>query len=196
MASTKGEVVPMLSSILKHHSFLSCHPMCGSEKTGLDGAKPDLYSGKTVILTPHNQKSKEHIETLKQFWTRIGCRVLEMPPQEHDRCVAWVSHMPHLVIPALVHSIEKGRSESPRVFDVAGTGLRDISRLAGSNPELWRDIFMENKAALKMALSGVMKEIRQLEEVLSLDDNNCARKLETYLRNAQGIHRDQSLSKI
>ena len=196
MASSKGDVVPKLASILGAHAYLSCHPMCGSEKTGLDGAKTDLYVNKTVILTPHDQKAETLVPKLEAFWSDLQCRVLQLDPQEHDRSVAWVSHMPHLMIPALVQAIAKGQESCPKVFDVAGTGLRDISRLAGSNPELWRDIFLENKSALKMALGGLLAELQQLDQVLSEDDADCAVALENYLIEAKGIHQKQGLSKI
>jgi prephenate dehydrogenase len=196
MASSKGDVVTKLSMIFSRHAYLSCHPMCGSEKTGLDGAKADLYLNKTVILTPHDKKAEALIPQLENFWLNLQCRVLKLDPEEHDRSVAWVSHMPHLMIPALVQAIAKGQKGCPKVFDVAGTGLRDISRLAGSNPELWRDIFLENKPALKLALGGLLTELQHLDQVLSEDDVTCAVSLETYLSKAKSIHQKEGLSKI
>lgn len=196
MASSKGEVVPQLAKILQGRRYLSCHPMCGSEKTGLDGAKAELYHEKTVILTPHDERSASEESDLRAFWEARSCKVLVLDPLEHDRSVAWVSHMPHLVIPALVQAISKGQKDCPQVFKVAGTGLRDISRLAGSNPELWRDIFLENKQSLHVALKGVLSELQQLDQVLEQSDDTCGPALQNYIQQAREIHCRESLSKI
>jgi prephenate dehydrogenase len=196
MASTKGEVVSELGKILINHSYLSCHPMCGSEKTGLEGAKSDLYQHKTVILTPHSDSAKILEPALKAFWEKLHCRTVSLAPQQHDQAVAWISHMPHLVIPILVQAIAKGEQQSPGSFSVAGTGLRDISRLAASNPELWRDILMDNREALKIALSGVQTEIELMLNMLNQPPEYCAQKLESYLADARKIHSDKGLAKI
>ena len=195
MASTKGEVVVELESVLQGHSYLSCHPMCGSEKTGLEGARADLYRGRTVILTPHNEKSTQFEPALKSFWEALGCRVLKLPPHRHDQAVAWVSHMPHLVIPMLVQAIAKGELMSPGIFEVAGTGLRDISRLAASNPELWRDILMDNREALKVAISGVQQELQLMTRMLEEPPGICAQHLQDYLSEARRVHKEKGLAK-
>ena len=195
MASTKGEVVVELESVLQGHSYLSCHPMCGSEKTGLEGARADLYRGRTVILTPHHAKSQQFEPALKKFWEDLSCRVVRLAPQQHDQAVAWVSHMPHLVIPILVQAIAKGEIHSPGVFEVAGTGLRDISRLAASNPELWRDILMDNRDALKVAISGVQKELQLMSHILEEPHEACAQHLQAYLSEARRIHKENGLTK-
>lgn len=194
MASTKGEVVPQLTEILKDHPYLSCHPMCGSEKTGLEGAARELYQGKKVLLTPGGEQAENLIPAMGQFWENLGCCTLRLSPVDHDRAVAWVSHMPHLAIPAMVHAIDGAQREGGSIFETAGTGLRDISRLAGSNPELWRDIVWENRSACRESLQGLVEALNRCQKLLDLDDEGEA--LETFLREAKDIRLLRELARI
>ena len=195
LASAKGVISSQLGKIFENHSYLSCHPMCGSEKTGIDGAKLDLYENKMVVLTPHNEKSKELVEPLSQFWGKLNCRISILDPCEHDHCVAWVSHMPHLLMSSLIHALQEAEKEHSKVFDIAGTGLRDIARLAASNPDLWRGIVLENLPAIQKAITGMKEELTQLENLLVSDDEE-GKKLFQYLDEANNIHRSKKLDKI
>jgi len=195
LASAKGVIATLLSDILQQHRYLSCHPMCGSEKTGLDGVKPDLYEQKTVVITPHDKTSKQWVEPLKVFWEFLNCKIKILTPFEHDQCVAWVSHMPHLLMSVLVHALNHAEKDHPQVFEIAGTGLRDITRLAASNPELWNDIVLENLSAIKNAVLGMRLELNHLEQLLNFHDKDCD-QLKNYLTEANKIHHTKSLSKI
>jgi prephenate dehydrogenase len=196
MASAKSEVVPELTRILKDQLFLSCHPMCGSEKTGLEGAKQDLYKSKTVVLTPASPSAEMAIDKMTSFWEQCGGRCVVMNPEAHDRAVAWVSHMPHMVIPAMVNAISVGDDRGDQPFDVAGTGLRDISRLASSNPELWRDIIMENQASIKIALDGVIEELKGVRSALDLPAEEAGQSLESFLARAKATRQEKGLAQI
>lgn len=195
LASAKGVISAQLGEIFENHRYLSCHPMCGSEKTGIEGAKPDLYENKMVVLTPHDEKSKNLIEPLTQFWTTLNCRISILNPEEHDHCVAWVSHMPHLLMSSLIHALQHAENDHSRVFDIAGTGLRDIARLAASNPDLWRGIVLENLPAIQKAITGMKDELISLEKLLVSDDEE-GKKLFRYLDEANNIHRNKKLNKI
>lgn len=196
LASAKGVISSTLGHVLSDHKYLSCHPMCGSEKTGIDGAKIDLYENKTVVITPHSKKSENHINDLSEFWKKLNCRLTIMDPHEHDNCVAWVSHMPHLLMSSLVHSLDQAKKENSRVFETAGTGLRDITRLAASNPELWQGIVLENLPAIKDALKGLQKELHQLDNLLNQPTEKLSPSLFDYLNQAQKIHKENHLNKI
>jgi prephenate dehydrogenase len=169
--------------------------MCGSEKTGIEGAKLDLYENKMVVLTPHNEKSHELIEPLSQFWEKLNSRITILDPIEHDHCVAWVSHMPHLLMSSLIHALQHAEKKHSQVFDIAGTGLRDIARLAASNPDLWKGIVLENLPAIQKAISGMKEELTELENLLISDDKD-GKKLFQYLDQANNIHRSKKLDKI
>lgn len=196
MASSKSEVVSALSVALKGCRYLSCHPMCGSEKTGFAGARADLYDGKTVVLTPSSVNSQSLTGEMEAFWSELNCRCVSMPPQVHDRAVAWVSHMPHLLIPALINAISAGEACGDQAFEVAGTGLRDISRLASSNPELWRDIIMENKSSVKVALDGMIRELQAVRSDLDLTSDLAAASMETFLARARATREERGLADI
>lgn len=195
LASAKGVISSQLGEIFKNHNYLSCHPMCGSEKTGIEGAKLDLYENKMVVMTPHNEKSKALIEPLSQFWEKLNSRISILDPREHDHCVAWVSHMPHLLMSSLIHALQQAEKEHSRVFDIAGTGLRDIARLAASNPDLWRGIVLENLPAIQKAITGMKNELSTLENLLVSDDHE-GKKLFQYLDQANNIHRSKRLDRI
>jgi prephenate dehydrogenase len=195
MASAKGWIVPRLDQILGE-KYLSCHPMCGSEKTGLDGAKCDLYNGKAVILTPGPSASDHALKTLGKFWQDLGCKIVIKDPNEHDQAVAWVSHMPHLVVPAILQAIGKAEGQEGSIFGVAGTGLRDVSRLAGSNPELWKDIFQENQSAVREAVKSMQDELQVCLDILDLKEDAFAEKMIDYLHKARAIRQNVGLDNI
>ena len=183
--------------------------MTGSEKTGTAGARDNLYEGRKVILSPHCKKAEIYVKTLGAFWEFLGSEVLVMSPEEHDHCVAWISHMPHLLIAAMVNAIhaasEKGitaggeseSSEKDNVspFSAAGTGMRDISRLAASNPEMWRSIVMENIDAITDALKGMRGEIDELDKILTGSAEDEGEKLLEYFSRAKAIYETHQLGK-
>lgn len=184
LASTKKEVIPAFIDGLKGKSYLSSHPMCGSEKSGFDGAKKDLYLDKTVVLTPHDNDSKQHIQTLSDFWKNLGMKIVTLSPEEHDSGVAWVSHMPHVLIYNLMIALGHAENKIPDLFNIAGTGLKDISRLAVSNPELWMNIVLENKNSVLKALDGLQLEISKSKKFIEEGDK---KQLQNYFGQAKEI---------
>lgn len=196
LASTKSDVIPNLEQSLGQLPYLSCHPMCGSEKTGNCGAKEDLYKNKIVILTPHNEQAQDLIEPLQVFWENLSAKTMVLNPREHDLSVAWVSHMPHLVIAALVRAISQGENDNPKLFNVAGTGLRDISRLAASNPSLWTEIVLENLEPVKHAVQGMQNELNALSSLLDNIDNGKSQELEKYFEVARNLYQEKGLGQI
>lgn len=195
MASSKGYIVPRLDKILGSR-YLSCHPMCGSEKTGLDGARSDLYNGKAVILTPGSSATQETLEQLTDFWSRLECRISLKTPEEHDQAVAWVSHMPHLVVPAILQAIGKAEDDEGSIFGVAGTGLRDVSRLAGSNPQLWKDIFLENQTAVRQAVASMQEELQICIDILDQKGDAFAGAMTEYLEKARELRSKVGLDNL
>lgn len=157
--------------------------MCGSEKSGFIGSDVNLYKNKTVVLTPHDEKSASYQRELGEFWEKIGSRTLTLSPAIHDASVAWVSHMPHVLMYSLIHAISEAEKKTPDIFNVAGTGLRDLSRLAASNPDLWTQIILENKHSVIQAISGIQDELTKVKKIL--EEHPDEKELHQYLLAAR-----------
>ena len=141
------------------------HPIAGSDKSGLDAADKNLFlNKKNVVCDPFNA-DKDHLERVEIFWKdALQMRVSHMTVSEHDLIFAMTSHLPHLISYALIDSI---RLSSSQVGDNAGGGLKEFLRLSGSNPQMWRDIFILNRVDLIKALAGVQVSLNNLLELIT-----------------------------
>jgi prephenate dehydrogenase len=157
--STKLEIVGKVDAGLKNASnqiaFVGSHPMAGSEKTGPAHAQADLFEGRVAVVTPSKQTSREAVEQVDRFWQLLGSKVVHMSPKDHDRSVAAISHMPHLVASALAAATPDGD------LSLASTGWLDTTRIASGDPELWRQILVDNRG-------GVLKSLDKFERVLAM----------------------------
>ncbi len=165
VGSTKRSIVASASDILEARaSFVGSHPMAGSEKTGAANARGDLYDGATVVLTPDLTTGDAALEKIRDFWSKIGMKVIEMLPARHDEMLAQVSHLPHLAAVMLVEQLARGAGDHlDMAVRVAGPGFRDTTRIAKGSAEMWADIFMDNDTALLESLSrlqAVMVDFR------------------------------------
>ena len=149
VGSTKRDVVDAARRVLRDHagSFVPCHPITGKEVSGVEHADPDLYSGKQVILTPIDRTNPGHLKRAQDVWEAIGCKVVQMTPEAHDAAFAAVSHMPHMIAFALMHAITN-QPEGKDFLPLAGPGFRDFTRIAASDPKMWRDILLANRHEL------------------------------------------------
>lgn len=148
VGSTKFSIVTAAEAEGLEGRFVGAHPMAGSESTGPLAARADLFKGKPVILTPAGRTEPGALQKVESFWTSFGMQVFHMSPQEHDRLVAVISHLPHAVAVMLVQLAEQNGA-----LPVASTGFADTTRLAMGDSELWADIFLDNKAAVVEALA-------------------------------------------
>ena len=166
--STKQDVAAAARSALgeKIGQFVPGHPIAGAEQSGVAAAQADLYRGKRVILTTLSENSPETVEAVRQAWEICGAQVGELTPQTHDRIFAAVSHLPHLLAFALVHELA-GRADSEQLFGFAASGFRDFTRIAGSHPEMWRDICIANRAALIAELDAYQAELLKTRVLLA-----------------------------
>jgi len=146
--------------------FIGSHPMCGSEKTGLDAAASDLYRDAVCVVCAE-KKSRADVWKVTQFWTRIGCRVVEMPAAEHDRIAAKTSHVPHVVASAIAISTFENNE---RLKSLIGPGFRDTTRVAAGSPEIWRDIVGTNAAAVAEGLRAVERRIATIASAVEKMD--------------------------
>ena len=146
VGSTKRDVVDAARRTLKDRvaSFVPAHPIAGKEVAGVANADAMLYSGRQVILTPLAQTAPELVQKATDVWSAIGSQVLRMTPENHDAAFAAVSHLPHLLAFAYFNSV--AHQPAGRDFlSLAGPGFRDFTRIAASDPTVWRDILMSNR---------------------------------------------------
>ncbi|MBN1521303.1 MAG: prephenate dehydrogenase [Candidatus Aureabacteria bacterium] len=170
--------------------FIGSHPMCGSEKSGMEHGHADLYQGATCILTSTEKTKADSVQKLADFWKTAGCLVIEMNAAEHDRQVAIVSHLPHLLSTVLMNHIYDTGEEKKGILGIAGPGFSDMTRLSAGNPSVWMDIFESNRDYLIEAVKNYRKS---LDAVLSVLNKNDKERLFQYLKS--GTERKQDLEK-
>ena len=169
--STKADVLACAKAVLgaQFNQFVGGHPIAGAEKSGVSAAMPDLYVGKNVVLTPTSETNLNAVASVTKLWQACGADVSEMTAETHDGIFAAVSHLPHLLAFALVDDIAS-RPNAAQLFSFAASGFRDFTRIAGSHPEMWRDISLANKAALLSELTAFQLELSQLKQLLEHED--------------------------
>lgn len=169
--STKGDVLRYAEEILGELSrqFIGGHPIAGAEKSGVTAATDNLYISQNVVLTPSKNTNPQAILTVRKLWLDCGANVSEMSAETHDSIFAAVSHLPHLLAFALVDDIAS-RANAAQLFGFAASGFRDFTRIAGSNPEMWRDISLANKEALLGELAAYQTEIELVKTMLQNAD--------------------------
>ena len=149
VGSTKAEVMKVARGELRERfeRFVPGHPIAGREASGVEAATAELFRGARVVLTPDAQTSADAVEIVRGAWEAAGGRVTTMAAEEHDRIFAVVSHLPHLLSFALVSEVA-ARDNAAELLGFAAGGFRDFTRIAASSPEMWRDIALQNRAAL------------------------------------------------
>ena len=167
VGSTKRSVVELAQAKLPHTvHFVGSHPMAGSEKRGVEFARTDLFQKALCILTPTAKTHAGSLESVGRFWTSLGMRLTSLAPDEHDRLLAEVSHLPHAVAAALV------AMQEDQGLGLCGKGFLDTTRIAGGDGPLWRDIFMDNADNLRSALHRLRQQMVHLEAMLQQKDGD------------------------
>ncbi|HZV97727.1 MAG TPA: prephenate dehydrogenase/arogenate dehydrogenase family protein [Methylophilaceae bacterium] len=171
VGSTKGDVIQHAAAILgeKSSQFVPGHPIAGAEKSGVSAARAELFENKTVVLTPTGKTGARALKQVHELWKAAGARTTEMTAAKHDSIFAAVSHLPHLLAFALVDEIA-ARPNAAELFSFAASGFRDFTRIAGSSPEMWRDISLANREALLTELSAYQLELAALTSLLQNSD--------------------------
>ena len=184
VGSTKASVVRMARRVLgRGGPFVGSHPMAGSERKGVAHARADLFAGATCVVTPTPDTPACAVRRVKRLWKDLGMRVLTMSPAAHDRAVSRVSHLPHALAGLLVMLAKPGD------FGIAASGFRDATRLAGGDPEMWRDIFLTNRQAIVAAIDDLDESLMHVRDLVELGD---AKGLEEFFTAARR-RRDTSL---
>jgi prephenate dehydrogenase len=169
--STKGDVVQAARAALgdKIAQFVPGHPIAGREQNGPEAALAELYRGKKVVLTALPENSSQSVSTVASAWQHCGAQIHHLGADEHDAVFAAVSHLPHLLAYALVDDIA-ARDNADLLFQYAASGFRDFTRIAGSSPEMWRDISLANRAALLAELDAYTAQLSTLRAMLVASD--------------------------
>lgn len=158
--STKQDVISYAKRFLGKHfpRFVPCHPIAGTEKSGASAAFAALYRDRNVILVPQPETQAAAVRLVRAAWESCGARILRLDARAHDEIFAAVSHLPHVIAFALVSMLAK-RRDARTLLGHSGAGLRDTVRIAGSSPEMWRDICAGNRDALLELLDEYMEEL-------------------------------------
>jgi prephenate dehydrogenase len=165
LGSTKAAIVERAEKVL-HHSilFVGSHPLVGSEKRGPANANAQLYEGAICVMTPTDKTNRLAREKIKQFWTQLGSSVKLMSPQEHDQTFAHISHLPHLTAFALMKAMPDN------ILEYATQGLKDSTRIAGSDPQVWKDIALSNHKPILKALDETVKVLAGMRKAIVARD--------------------------
>ena len=184
--STKQDVVAFSRECLASHlkRFVPAHPVAGAELSGVTAASADLFINKNLVVTPLAKTDKKALKRIKDLWLACGARVSEMTPRQHDEIFAAVSHLPHLLAYALVDVIA-AKPDAAKLFNYAASGFRDFTRIAGSSPEMWRDIAIANRKILLKELSGYQKQLNRLGGLLRKGDGAGLEKIFSNARSAR-----------
>lgn len=161
VGSTKRSIAETARSLPGNLVFIGGHPIAGAAAGGLEHARADLFDGRTWILCPADGQDAKRLST---FVAGLGATCVEFSPEEHDRVIAYLSHLPQLTASALMHVI--GEAAGEEALPIAGRGLRDTTRLASSPPAVWRDVCATNADNLRDALNGLIEVLSQLRDDL------------------------------
>lgn len=162
------EIRAMLQSAPARCRYVGSHPMTGSEKSGPEAARSDLYRDAPVFLTPDPQDDPVLVDRLGRFWQAVGARVFRVSPAEHDRRAARTSHLPHLAAAALVAVAFRDLPSGMSPF--IGPGFRDTTRVAGGSPDVWHDIVRTNSKALLNEMDAIQTVFDDLRQMIRDDD--------------------------
>ena len=184
VGSVKGILAEVLPGILPAGAtYVGAHPMAGSHHSGFSHATADLFEGAACIVSPIPGTPRAPVERVAAFWSALGARVLERDPAVHDAEVGWVSHVPHVVAFAFAQAL----GVSPAgASEVRGSGFRDFTRIALSDPDLWADILVSNRKAIAGPLQEVCEQITALGRILEAGDAEAAEQFITAARDNLG----------
>ena len=167
VGSVKARIVRDMEKLLPQEiAFVGGHPIAGGEQWGVQAAVADLFAGHRCILTPTRKTDGDALEKMGCFWRQVGARVEIMDPQLHDRILGVVSHLPHVLVYALVNTLSRTQIDSVDLKAYCGGGFKDFTRIASSRPEIWRDICLVNRRAIGRSLHDYIKRLERLRRLI------------------------------
>ncbi|HRF08922.1 MAG TPA: prephenate dehydrogenase/arogenate dehydrogenase family protein [Xanthobacteraceae bacterium] len=172
VGSVKGAVVrDMLPHLPASVHLVPAHPLAGTENSGPESGLADLFENRWCIVTPLEGADKQAVETVRAFWKALGSEVEAMPVEQHDKVLAITSHLPHLIAFSIFHTGLKNEAASQtEIMKYSAGGFRDFTRIASSNPVMWRDIFLNNKTAVLDVLQQFNADLSELAGAIERDD--------------------------
>ncbi|MEO6410762.1 MAG: prephenate dehydrogenase/arogenate dehydrogenase family protein [Burkholderiaceae bacterium] len=178
VGSTKSDVVDAARRVLKERIgwFVPAHPIAGKEASGILHADAALYAGRLAILTPLEENPPEALQRAREAWTAVGSQVLEMSAPRHDAAFAAVSHLPHLLAFAYLNAIG-AQTDAAEFLGLAGPGFRDFTRIAASDPLVWRDILLANRAEVGRQTTHFRTALDAIERAMTSGDGSALQGL-------------------
>jgi len=177
--SVKADLVRKMEAALPN--YVGAHPMAGSEKSGLEAAREDLFQNAVCILTPTKKSRPDAVRAVRSLWKLVGCKLVELTAMEHDKSIARVSHLPHLAASVLVNAIAQKVPDAGRL---AGGGYRDTTRVASGPAKMWSEILLENR---KEIMAGLKDFTAMLNKIKTLLETENTAALEAFLADAKTI---------
>ena len=189
VGSVKKNAISLIEkNIPKNISWISSHPIAGTEESGPESGFSHLFKNKWCILTPSRQSNNKDVKLLKKFWKKLGSRVDVMDSKQHDYILSITSHMPHLIAYNIVNTTLKIKKKKDRnIVKYSAGGLRDFTRIAASNPIMWRDIFVQNKENTEKMIDKFIKNLIDLKKAIKSKNEI---KLEKIFRKTKKIRKE------
>jgi prephenate dehydrogenase len=187
--STKSTTLELLTSDFSSitNRFILSHPIAGSERSGLQNSKESLFTDRITVISPHELNEDHLIAQVADFWKQLGSQTKTLSCKEHDDIFAKTSHLPHVISYALTQSLFSKLHE--RTFEFSGGSLEDYTRIASSDPVMWKDIFMSNNENILKSIDDFEESLKELKELIKLQDDKA---IEQFLLETKTL-RDSSL---
>jgi prephenate dehydrogenase len=184
VGSTKADLARVARRLGERRplAFVGSHPMAGSERSGYGVARADLFQGALVIVTPTDDTPPRALKRVSGFWEALAARVAVLDPETHDRVVAVVSHLPHLVAVALVEAVTRFE---PAAAEFAGRGFKDTTRIAAGDADVWQEIFLANRSALLASLAAFRTGLAEVERLILAEDATALRRFLADVKRAR-----------
>ena len=184
VGSVKGDIVDGVDSIIDDRLyFVGGHPIAGTEKSGASAAFPDLYKGSRCILTPTQKTNKAALDKVSRMWQTAYADVIVMGTKEHDKILAAISHLPHMVAYALVSTVDGVNDFEEGILKYSAGGFKDFTRIASSSPEMWRDICLMNRSAVIDMIDRFTVQMADIRAMVEKGDD--VELLENFKRSKQ-----------
>ena len=189
VGSVKKKAISLIEkNIPKNVSWISSHPIAGTEESGPESGFSQLFKNKWCIITPSKQSNKKDIKLLENFWKKLGSKVDIMDAKKHDYILSITSHMPHLIAYNIVNTTLKIKKKKDRnIVKYSAGGLRDFTRIAASNPIMWRDIFVQNKENTSKMIDKYIKNLIDLKKAVKSKNE---KKLEKIFKKTKKIRKE------
>ncbi len=186
VGSTKTSVIEAAKSVFGEvpSNFVPGHPIAGTEKSGVTASVPDLFKNRRVILTPLNNTDSGALQCVRDMWLQTGAVVSEMDVTHHDEVLAATSHLPHLLAYVLVDTLAR-MEDKPEIFQYAAGGFKDFTRIASSDPQMWRDICLENSKPIITMIEKYQLELEKIRVAVAKNDHDYIKNMFTRAKQAR-----------